>query len=156
MIGSAVFSQDAQYRYLLTRTWDKTKLGVCFVMLNPSKANATDSDNTIDRCITFAKSWGYGKIEVVNLFAYVSTDPKVLYTTQDPVGPENDRYIYDSLKTNEEIILGWGNIGKHQKRAQIFLNMFKDYKLKCLKKNKDGSPGHPLYLPKDVKPQLFW
>lgn len=155
MIGSATFSIDGQYRYLLSRIWDRSKGSVCFVMLNPSKANATDSDKTIDRCISFAKSWDYGSIEVVNLFAFVSTDPQLIYSCPYPVGPENDYFLDLALKNNKEVILGWGNIGNHNDRAVLFLNKFKNFNFKCLKKNQDGSPAHPLYLPSNLKPQRY-
>src|SRR5438270_2376466 len=37
----------------------------------------------------FAKSWGFGGVEVVNLFAYRTTDPGELRRVADPVGAEN-------------------------------------------------------------------
>ena len=44
-------------------------------MLNPSTADATCNDRTIEKCIRYAKSWGYGGIEVCNLFAWRAKNP---------------------------------------------------------------------------------
>src|SRR3546814_16904510 len=62
----------------LWRIWDDTKPQCMFIMLNPSTADADLDDPTIRRCIGFAKSWGYGGLQVCNLFAYRSTEPREL------------------------------------------------------------------------------
>lgn len=76
-------------------------------MLNPSIADATSNDATIRRCIGFAQSWGYGAIEVVNLFAYIATQPSELRLTPDPIDPDNDRYI---LEMSQRAFVGGGCI----------------------------------------------
>lgn len=63
---SAVLSDDGQYRYQLERTWGFGD-AVTFVMLNPSTADARKDDPTIRRCLSYARSWGYDGIRVVNL-----------------------------------------------------------------------------------------
>lgn len=65
MQGGAVIRGD--YRYLLWREWNSDRRTVSFIMLNPSRADAEVNDPTITRCINFAKFWGYGRLEVVNL-----------------------------------------------------------------------------------------
>jgi hypothetical protein len=57
-------------------------------MLNPSVAGETDDDATVTRCIARAAKGGYGALEVVNLFALVSTDPQALYAPG--IDPECD------------------------------------------------------------------
>lgn len=89
MKKGAIISDCQQYRYALWRIWDETKPFVMFIMLNPSKADAETDDNTVRRCIGFAKSWGYGGIYICNLFAYRSTDPKVLLKVDNPFGDQN-------------------------------------------------------------------
>src|SRR5438105_250311 len=76
--GSAWFSPDKQYRYLLTRSWDHIPQAMTWIMLNPSTADAFRDDPTIRRCISFARREGCGSIRVVNLFALRATDPRDL------------------------------------------------------------------------------
>ena len=64
---SAVLSDCGNYRYQLHRTWDESLPKCMFMMLNPSTADADIDDNTIRRCIGFAKLWGYGGLMVGNL-----------------------------------------------------------------------------------------
>ena len=42
--------------------------------------------------------WGYGRMDVCNIFALRSTDPKELYKDEDPVGSENDFHIRIAAK----------------------------------------------------------
>ena len=62
------------------------------IMLNPSTADADQDDSTIRRLIGFAKRWGNGVLNVVNLYAYRSTDRGALINVSDPVGPDNDHW----------------------------------------------------------------
>ena len=73
VVKRAVFSDC--YRYLLS--WEK-KHQIIFIGLNPSTADERIDDPTIRRCRGFAESWGYGKMYMLNLFAYRSTDPNPL------------------------------------------------------------------------------
>ncbi|HLP89277.1 MAG TPA: DUF1643 domain-containing protein [Nostocaceae cyanobacterium] len=146
-----------QYRYLLSRKWDENLPQVTFVMLNPSKANAYEDDPTITRCINFAHSWGYGCLEVVNLFAYISTDPRELGQVNDPVGAKNNDYIQLAVNQAKLIILAWG-AGKYpqiQNRNQEVLKLIYHQPLYCLGATKDGHPRHPLYLRNSTKPMIF-
>ena len=73
---NAVISACGRYRYLLTRRVGPGTRAVTFIMLNPSTADATRDDPTIRRCIGFARSWGIGGVDVVNLFAFRATEPR--------------------------------------------------------------------------------
>ena len=57
-------------------------------MLNPNSADASLNDPTITRCINFAKSWGYGRLEVVNLFAYRTSKPSLLKQAAEPTSTD--------------------------------------------------------------------
>ncbi|MFN6485015.1 MULTISPECIES: DUF1643 domain-containing protein [unclassified Nostoc] len=154
----ADFDTTKKYRYLLGRRWDANLPQVTFVMLNPSTADAEKDDRTLTRCINFAKSWGYGSLEVVNLFAYRATQRADLYITPDPVGSENNCYIQLATKRADSIIVAWGG-GKYpkiQNRNKQVLNLIYDkspYSLGRL--TKDGHPRHPVRLAATTERIIF-
>jgi len=150
---SAIISECGLYRYELRRIWQPKTGSVCWVMLNPSTADANFDDPTIRRCMGYTARWGYGGIIVVNLFALRATDSKELYKSDDPVGPENDEYI---MKANTEVrltVAAWGNRGKYLRRDEhtMMILTFPHY----LDLTKNGSPWHPLYLKADLQPISF-
>lgn len=88
--GGAHFSACRKYRYYLWRVWDIQKPIILFIGLNPSTANENMDDNTIRRVKRFAHKWGYGGVYMMNLFAWVTKEPKELLLAKDPVG-DNDK-----------------------------------------------------------------
>src|SRR6185295_13389216 len=68
-----MLSPDRKYRYVLFRCWDIEKTMVNFVALNPSTADESKDDPTLRRCMSFAKSFGYGGLYITNLFAFRAT-----------------------------------------------------------------------------------
>jgi hypothetical protein len=147
MRAGATIDVTGLYRYWLWREWDSASLKVGFVMLNPSRADGAMDDPTIRRCIGFARSWGYGGLEVVNLFAYRTANPRELRQAVDPVGQDNDIYLRSLVQRVDRIILAWGNWGNWQGRDRAALALLGDStKLYCLDWTKTGQPKHPLYL----------
>ena len=151
MRKNATLSKDRKYRYTLTRIWDETKPKVMFIGLNPSTADETEDDPTITRCINFAKSWGYGGLEMTNLFAFRATNPEVMKNEKEPIGEDNDTWL-KKLDAECDIIIGaWGNHGAFHGRGKEVMNMFDT--LHYLALNKSGHPSHPLYLKATLQPQ---
>lgn len=150
MFKNAIISNDKQYRYTLTRIWDDKEKLIMFIMLNPSTADSNNNDNTIRRVCNFAKSWGYGGIHVVNLYAFRSTDKTMLKKIQDPIGKDNIFYITSLIKDVDKIIYAWGD---NRKEPEWLLNLVKNPY--CIELSTKGIPKHPLYLKKDLKPILF-
>lgn len=128
-------------------------LGV--VMLNPSTADERELDPTLRRCQSFARLWGLDGFVIANLFALRSTDPRKLYGHDDPVGALNDQAILRVVERCKITLAGWGNHGKLHGRADQVRELLGDRPVWCLKKNKDGSPQHPLYVSKNTVPVLF-
>lgn len=153
MKKKAKISEDKIYRYTLSRTWDSTKPTVLFIGLNPSIADENIDDPTITRCINFAKDWGYGTLLMANLFAFRSTYPKEIYLIDDPIGKDNDYYLLECVKQSDLIIACWGNNGTYMDREKIIKELVPN--LYCLQKNKNGTPHHPLRLPRDINPIPF-
>lgn len=153
MTGTAQFDPTFAYRYLLIREWDSSLPTACFIMLNPSTADATKDDPTVRRCIGFAKRWGYGVLEVVNIFAYRATAPADLWPLSDPVGPENDAHIADAVQRASIVIAAWGTHGAYRGRGAEVAARLTD--AKCLGATQAGHPRHPLYVPGDTRPVDF-
>jgi len=155
MKTGAMFDATEQYRYSLWREWNPTLPKVGFVMLNPNRADATQDDPTIRRCLGFARSWDYGSLEVVNLFAYRTAHPQNLQPVVDPVGKMNDRILKTLAERVDHIVIAWGNWGTWQQRNQIVLELFREQSLYCFGLTKRGQPYHPLYLRSTLKPIEF-
>ena len=150
MKKDAVISKDNKYRYLLSRTWDDSKPIVAFIGLNPSIADDKIDDPTVNRCINFAKSWGYGGFYMLNLFAFRATEPKNMFKAESPIGDENDKYILKYSKQVDKVVCAWGNHGKYKERSTYIFNLINN--TYYLKMNKSGEPAHPLYLKANLTP----
>lgn len=152
----AVFSDCGTYRYLLWRVWDHDVEPVNFVMLNPSTADDVQDDPTIRRCEGFARAWGHGGIHVTNLYALRSTDPKALRSHEEPTGgTRNDSEILEAAATCSRVICAWGNHGGERAAGVTKLLTDRGHQLWCLGTNKNGSPVHPLYQPRDAALRPF-
>ncbi len=123
-------------------------------MLNPSTADESANDSTVERCQRYARAWGYGGLIVCNIFALRATDPKVMRQANDPVGDRNDAAILECADLSEIIVCAWGNHGAHQDRAKYVAKLLRQrgFDLHSLVVTGQGHPGHPLYLPKDLQP----
>ncbi len=150
---AAVLSEDGMYRYRLERVWDAEVPPVCWVMLNPSKADAEQDDPTITRCVGFARSWGWGGIVVCNLFAFRATDPKdllrALKAGKDVIGPENDQHIIDAA-AGQFTVAAWGANAPASRAARVVELLGPNaLSLDCLGFTKKGLPLHPLMVRAD-------
>jgi hypothetical protein len=144
------------WRYALWRAWDPDRPTVAFVGLNPSTADETLDDPTIRRCIGFAKSWGYGGLYMLNLFAFRATDPADMKAAADPVGPYNDEALSYRQSRCQLTVAAWGVHGGFKGRADhVLSHVLVSDAVYCLGKTKDGFPKHPLYLPKTAALEDF-
>lgn len=148
----AVYSDCEAYRYLLTRVWDGALPRALFVMLNPSTATEVQNDPTVERCERRARALGFGAFRVTNIFAFRATDPRAMRAVADPVGPDNDAAIRESVDwaggPADRIICAWGAHGAHLNRgaavAQLLRESGRD--LHHLGLTAAGAPKHPLYI----------
>ncbi len=151
MVGDAVFDKAGKYRYSLSRIWNAEGAKAAFVMLNPSKADATLNDPTITRCIGFAEKMGCGSLEVVNLFAYRTAYPKELRVCVSPIGKLNDQYISAAVETANFVVVAWGNWGQLHGRDQEVLQLVASKSpVFCFGITGKGHPRHPLFLSYEV------
>ncbi len=151
--------EASAYRYRLWRNLElsiteRPLRSVGFVMLNPSTATAELDDPTIRRCIGFARAWGFERMNVVNIFALRSTDPRALYGSDviDAVGPMNDHAILETAHECEFLVAAWGCHGKLNGRGEAVRNLLAAHDLRVLRLTRGGFPAHPLYLPSALVP----
>jgi hypothetical protein len=155
-IRSAKISECGRYRWWLRREWRRigdTYRKVCFVMLNPSTADAEIDDPTIRRCMGFTQAWEFDILEVRNLFSFRATNPKELLVADDPIGTKGDEHLQKAKRTNL-LIAAWGTWVPFDREREA-LEMLSNKDIHCLEKTKNGSPKHPLYCSADLKPVLF-
>lgn len=155
--STARFDPSRRYRYTLIRTWNADLPRACFCMLNPSTADVDRDDPTVAHCGRLARNWGYGSLEVVNIFALRATDPRRLYAAQDPVGPGTDRAIFAAARRCAIFVAAWGNHGAHLTRGPQLLTRLRagGVSLHCLAVTSQGHPRHPLYTRSTIQPAPF-
>jgi hypothetical protein len=147
------------YRYTLRREWQpglhvdpvRSSQHALFIMLNPSIADAFKDDPTVAKCMRLAMRWGFGALEVRNIFALRSTDPKGLRECDDPKGGlDNDIAIASAVNDMRTglIVAAWGNHGTYRDRGAQVCALLKQsgrpvfaFKISAITKQ----PHHPLY-----------
>src|SRR5262245_46262742 len=112
--SGAWLSKDKTRRFRLWRCWNPKKPRLLFCCLNPSTADASKNDASIRKMVGFASLWGYGAIDVVNLFDLRSRDPKALYdkTLNQVCSEQNLREIAQAVKDCRKVIVAWGGHGQ--------------------------------------------
>jgi len=132
-----------------------------FIMLNPSTADAQKDDPTVAKCIRLARRWGFDGLQVRNIFAIRGTDPAVIKTAVDPVGPLNNAAIVESAADPRcgLIVAAWGNHGGFGNRSLYVKRLLIDIgkPVFCFRLSKQGEPEHPLYQREcDVEELVRW
>ena len=150
MESSAIFSDCGRYRYFLSRRWEDGEDCV-FVGLNPSTADGSKNDATVQKCIHFARSWGFAGISLVNLYARRCRYPQALLTSDDPVGPDNDSWLTRIIIGAPLAIAMWGNHGARIynggiRRDTLVRELRSEWR--CFGQTKLGAPKHPCIFPK--------
>lgn len=163
---AATFSACGRYRWWLLRVWEPALPGLLFIGLNPSSADHSHDDATLRRLLGFASSWGYGSLEVLNLFSRRSASPALLRRCHDPVGAETDSWIrgrvcHHAITSGPGAVLwlGWGNGGARKGRDRQVLAWLQGItrmspepgcqalRLASIGLTAAGHPRHPLYAP---------
>ncbi|WP_339218919.1 DUF1643 domain-containing protein [Paenibacillus sp. FSL H8-0332] len=122
---SEVLIGKVEARYSLKVTLDnfhdKT---LTYIMMNPSIADLLQSDQTVNRVITFAASEAnrlkeIGKVNIVNLFGLYETKSPSLQSIIDQLSPtpgyvdylnKNRNSIQEGILASDYIVLAWGNV----------------------------------------------
>jgi hypothetical protein len=156
----AVRSRCGAYRYRFVRVWDShmPRLGVvgnCW-----SSTTEWLTDPTVRRCVGFARAWGYGGVDIGNLFGLQAADPAKLASVADPVGPGNDAHLAGMWADNDLILLAWGNLADPDRARTVARMLWRlgepcGGSLAVLGWTERGQPRHPLYVPRDSTPECL-
>lgn len=161
-------SADDEHRYWLSRQTRAlnflTYQRIIFLMLNPSKARGEDKgDPTQRKCDGFAHRLGAASYGLVNLFAYSTPYPELLFAKGygHALGPENPRVLRSTLWCAKvhgwPVICAWGKptklskkereeiMGRQVREVVRIANAF-NLPLYSLATTDDGYPRHPLML----------
>lgn len=152
--SGAAFSACRTWRYLLWRVWDARRKSIMIIGLNPSTADESRDDQTIRRCVGFARSWGYGGLYMTNLFGFRTRSPAVLKRADNPIGPANDEVLLRTADAARGILAAWGAHGTFRDRGDVVSRMLREKGKAILTfgLTKNRQPKHPLYIPRDRVP----
>jgi len=151
----ATMSPDRVYRYRLWRTWGDPSQRIVFVGLNPSTADESEDDPTIRKCIGFGKRWGFGRLDMLNLFAVRSTDPGGLPTDLErAIGPCNDEALTSAMTSAARVVWAWGSpaLARVRRMIAVRLDFWVNLPAGTVEHGTlgprllSGAPRHPLML----------
>lgn len=163
--GDAAFVGPGDcYRPVLTRKWaslfrpgDAQSGGlprnfVLWICLNPSTADASFNDPTLERLIDFSMGWDFDGLALMNICDFRATKPeRLLEPGVVPRSGGNLALIRNTAKEAKKVVVGWGMNGLLPGlvpyAADVESALRADgHTLWCFGLTKHGAPKHPLYV----------
>ena len=149
MKTEAKFSDDKEYRYILSKEWNNKKPRAMVIMTNPSSAGEVVLDLTTLYTINNLVALDYGAVDIVNIYPKITQKLKV-----DDVDLReieiSDKIIVETAEKVDSVIIAWGRVGekskaieKRQNELLEKLQIFKD-KLFIIGDGKGNELFHPL------------
>lgn len=151
-------SDDKKLRFLLERTWDKTKPAALFILINPSKASIIKLDNTYCNIVNICVDSGYGSLKLVNLFPLMATNPAELKGSYCLGREENEKIIIREIDLVNDIFIAWGTEDNYKDRKEWFENLLRNSTKKnvyCWFDENGNYPKHLRILGKNWKKQEY-
>ncbi|MBA2412695.1 MAG: DUF1643 domain-containing protein [Burkholderiaceae bacterium] len=161
--GDALFAgPNSCYRLILTRKWvnlfnSGTRLPNNFVLwigMNPSVADASVDDMTINRCIDFSMQWGFDGLAMMNVCDYRVTDPRGLLAPGiEPRSKGNLPLIRNTAREAKKIVCAWGALHRDLVHFAVDVETAlraDGHDLFSLGLTQNGSPRHPSRLAADT------
>lgn len=177
MRRTAHLSDDGRYRWVLRRRWAPGKRSACWIMLNPSTADAEVDDPTVREVIRFSRLWFCDAATVVNLYPFRSPHPSDCrrWANWEAHGPDwhardvierNGWIVAEESRRADIVIAAWGaapwaqDWAQHLIEDRVVCGAVPCPNLHCLGTNTDGSPKHPLArgrhrVPREQRPILY-
>ena len=151
LIITAVFSDCGIFRYLIENKKTKETSGkrVCAIMLNPSVANETRADKSVQflEKLIFEKASRYFKgvtnLSIVNLYAFIQT--RDFEGRPEQVGPQNDHYLEAAISRADIVLIAWGKSDSHPQRKAGILEVLDQYPGKTILVTK-SHPSRGTYM----------
>lgn len=167
MLGEGIFSPCEKYRYTLWRgEGGETERFCMFIGLNPSTADQDKNDPTVARCWKWAQEWGFKSFVMTNAFAFRATDPQAMKVEPDPVGRDNDAFLFYLARRAGRLVCAWGNHGHHMGRGKSILGTLRRMssasplcfgkEVECFGQTKHRFPLNPLYLKQSTRLRSVW
>lgn len=119
----AIFSDDSEHRYLLSKIWNKTLPQVNVITIAPSADYNVSCDLTTNLITNNLNLMGYGGFTLTNLISKIGVDVKKIKSTTKLWLPDTDKYILEAAQKADTIILAWGSFTNIRK---IFIDREKD------------------------------
>lgn len=165
----AELSPDGTNRYSLVRQWHPGRRMV-IIGLNPSTADAQLDDQTVLKCVGFARRHGFGSIWIANLFSYRSPSPAELRAmlTLSPlqaIGPHWAKWMLTALhmgKPENVVVAAWGSTGvrwpEHQRQVAHLTRLAQSVNvtIHCFGTTKTGAPRHLSRLAYSTPLERWW
>lgn len=112
----AVFSDDSQHRYSMTKIWDKSLPVANVITIAPSEDYNVTSDLTTSLITNNVSMLGFGGFTLTNLISKVGANIKKVKGTKNLWDSETDRIIIESAQKADKIILAWGKFTETRKK----------------------------------------
>lgn len=150
--SGAVISACGLYRPRLDRYIVAGATVAAVFGVNGSTATADEDDQTVRKWLGFGRRLGWARLIVGNPFSFRATDVRALASADDPVGPDNARYLGEIIAEADVLVACWGDRGKLPRRLRPELDhmaarlLASGKPVKCWGLTKAGDPVHPLML----------
>lgn len=149
---SAEFSDNKTLRFLLKKTWNSKKPTALFILLNPSKADVVRVDNTFCNIINQSVDLGYGEVKLVNLYPFMTTEPKELKGNLDLGKDENLEIVNREINSVKDVFIAWGTEhNRYKNRKSEFESMLNNSNVNvyCWFDKNSSFPKHLRIVGKD-------
>ncbi len=146
----AIFSDDKQHRYLLKKTWDKTRQTVTVITMYPHYDGVKSIDLTTQIIINkVTEKEEYGAVNFVNLYSNIDTPINLRHLKKNSYDKHTDIHLMKAVKEADIVILAWGAYGKKPKvegRVKEVLDMLEtsNKKVSILTNPQTNEMMHPL------------